>query len=79
MMRTLLIQEYRKILLRDPLLPAELLPADWHGTAAYRLCRELYRLIYAPADSYMSEAFETTDGVLPPPSAEFFGRFGGLK
>jgi len=79
LVRTLLIQEYRKILLRDPLLPADLLPPGWQGVAAYQLCRELYRLVYAPADEYMSDEFETADGPLPPPSRQFFKRFGGLR
>lgn len=77
--RTLLIQEYRKILLRDPLLPASLLPPGWHGTAAYQLCRNLYRTVYEPADSYLSDAMETADGPLPPPAPTFFDRFGGLN
>ena len=76
--RTLLIQEYRSVLLRDPLLPAEMLPAGWHGTAAYQLCQDLYQLVYAPADSYLSREFETADGSLPPAGPEFYGRFGGL-
>ena len=76
--RTLLIQEYRRILLRDPLLPAELLPANWNGTAAYQLCRNLYGRVYSAADDFMSEHFETADGPLPPPAPEFFHRFGGL-
>ena len=76
--RTLLIQEYRRILLRDPLLPAELLPAKWNGTAAYQLCRNIYGRIYAAADEFMSNEFETADGPLPPPSPEFYARFGGL-
>jgi len=77
--RTLLIQEYRSILLRDPLLPADMLPAGWNGTAAYQLCRNLYRIIYAPADKFMTSEFETAEGSLPPPSPEFFDRFGGLN
>jgi len=76
--RTLLIQEYRRILLRDPLLPAEILPPGWNGTAAYQLCRNLYRLVYGAADDFMSGAFETADGPLPPPAPEFYRRFGGL-
>jgi len=79
LVRTLLIQEYRRILLRDPLLPAELLPAGWNGTAAYQLCRNLYRHVYAPADEFMSVEFETADGPLPPPAPEFYTRFGGLE
>ena len=77
--RMLLIQEYRKILLRDPLLPAELLPTTWHGTPAYRLCRNLYRKIYAAADGFMSEELETAEGPLPPPAPDFYHRFGGLR
>jgi len=76
--RTLLIQEYRRILLRDPLLPVELLPANWNGTAAYQLCRNLYGLVYAAADRFMSAKFETAEGPLPPPAPEFLRRFGGL-
>lgn len=76
--RTLMIHEYRRILLRDPLLPAEMLPPGWHGTAAYQLCRNLYRLIYAKADEFMTQEFETADGPLPPPAPDFYRRFGGL-
>lgn len=78
LIRTLLIQEYRKVLLRDPQLPADLLPADWHGASAYRLCRNLYRAVYAPADDYLSEAMETASGPLPPADTRFMQRFGGL-
>lgn len=76
--RTLLIQEYRKILLRDPLLPEGLLPTAWNGSAAYALCRNLYLAIYADADVFLSECMETAEGPLPPPSPSFFDRFGGL-
>ncbi|MCH7854082.1 MAG: phenylacetic acid degradation operon negative regulatory protein PaaX [Proteobacteria bacterium] len=77
--RTLLIQEYRKILLRDPLLPAGLLPSAWHGNAAYALCRNLYLAVYADADKLLSDCMETAEGPLPPPSPSFYGRFGGLR
>jgi DNA-binding transcriptional regulator PaaX len=33
--RTLLIHKCRRVLLRDPRLPAALLPLDWPGAAAY--------------------------------------------
>jgi phenylacetic acid degradation operon negative regulatory protein len=78
LVRTLLIQEYRKVLLRDPQLPAELLPAHWRGTAAYQLCRNLYQAVYAAADDYLARTMETAEGPLPPPSAVFMRRFGGL-
>ena len=78
LVRTLLIQEYRKILLRDPQLPAELLPGGWHGSAAYQLCRNLYRAVFAQADAYLTDVMETADGPLPPPEPRFMQRFGGL-
>ena len=76
--RTLLVQEYRKVLLRDPQLPHDLLPAGWHGTAAYQLCRNLYRGLHEAADDYLSEVMETADGPLPPPAGNYLQRFGGL-
>lgn len=79
LVRTLLIQEYRKILLRDPHLPAELLPGGWHGASAYQLCRNLYRAIHAEADAFLTETMETADGPLPPPAPTFMQRFGGLE
>ncbi len=79
LIRTLLIQEYRKVLLRDPLLPAELLPPGWHGSAAYQLCRNLYRAVQGQADAWLDQMMETADGPLPPPSQAFMQRFGGLE
>ena len=79
LVRTLLIQEYRKVLLRDPQLPADLLPSKWHGTAAYQLCRNLYRAVFHQADQYLTATMETADGQLPPPNTQFMKRFGGLE
>lgn len=78
LVRTLLIQEYRKVLLRDPKLPREMLPDGWHGSAAYRLCRDLYRLTYQAADEYLTKTIETREGTLPPPGDDYRVRFGGL-
>src|SRR6185436_10529517 len=41
--RILLIHHYRRVVLRDPLLPTALLPPDWPGRAARTLCGEIYR------------------------------------
>ena len=78
-LRTLLIQEYRKVLLRDPQLPAELLPSNWHGIAAYQLCRNLYLELFAAAEEYLSQSMENADGPLPPASKQLLSRFGGLE
>ncbi|GGO79357.1 phenylacetic acid degradation operon negative regulatory protein PaaX [Marinobacterium nitratireducens] len=77
--RTLMIHEYRKLLLRDPQLPAELLPPDWSGVAARQLCRNLYSLVCGPSEVYIGESMETAEGPLPEPTPAFYKRFGGLK
>ena len=76
--RTLLIHEYRKLLLRDPLLPDELLPADWEGRAARQLARNLYRLTGQGAETWISQHAETAQGPLPEAGESFYQRFGGL-
>ncbi|MFL1404041.1 phenylacetic acid degradation operon negative regulatory protein PaaX [Marinobacter sp. M1N3S26] len=77
--RTLLIHEYRKILLRDPLLPDALLPGDWEGRSARQLCRNLYRQLYERAEAWLDETLENASGPLPGPNEGFYKRFGGLR
>jgi phenylacetic acid degradation operon negative regulatory protein len=78
MLRTLLLHEYRKTHLRDPLLPAALLPEDWAGTDAQKLCRDLYAKVFPASEQYLSATVQTQAGALPAPAAEIFQRFGGL-
>ena len=77
--RTLLIHGYRRVLLRDPQLPAALLPLDWPGAAAYALCRDFYRLTHRAAEQHLMATLRSAQGSLPPPSAAFYARFGGLS
>jgi phenylacetic acid degradation operon negative regulatory protein len=77
-LRTLLVHEYRRIHLRDPQLPASLLPRQWPGTDAHALCRNLYAKVFAASEEFLSVRVQTLDGALPPPAAEVFARFGGL-
>jgi phenylacetic acid degradation operon negative regulatory protein len=77
-LRTLLVHEYRKIHLRDPQLPASLLPRQWAGTDAHALCRNLYAKVFAASEEFLSTRVQTLEGGLPPPAAEVFARFGGL-
>ena len=46
----LLIHEYRRLHLRDPLLPAQLLRADWPGAQAALLCRDIYARVFKLSD-----------------------------
>jgi phenylacetic acid degradation operon negative regulatory protein len=77
--RTLLIHEYRKIHLRDPLLPATLLPADWVGTAAYEVTRRLYSLVFERAEKFLSAAGTTLDGPLPVAGPAVHERFAATQ
>jgi phenylacetic acid degradation operon negative regulatory protein len=76
--RTLLIHEYRKIHLQDPLLPPALLPANWVGAAAYDLSKHLYSAVFPAAERYLSNTASTTTKPLPPADSSAFARFGGL-
>lgn len=49
--RLLLIHDYRRIVLRDPALPAELLPSPWAGDAASALSRRLYAALRAGSEA----------------------------
>ncbi len=77
--RTLLIHEYRKIHLRDPLLPATLLPHDWVGTAAYEVTRQLYSLVFESAEQFISATAATLRGALPPAEPSVYQRFGVIQ
>ena len=77
-LRTLLIHEYRRLLLKSAELPPVLLPPQWPGHAARDLTAVLYRRLHAPASSYCQSALENALGPLPPPSSAFLTRFGGL-
>ena len=78
LVRLLLIHEYRKVILRDPALPAALLPDDWPGREAQALCRLIYAAVVAGAEAWVSESLRRDDGALPPAAADFWSRFGGL-
>ncbi|NYZ14991.1 phenylacetic acid degradation operon negative regulatory protein PaaX [Azospirillum sp. RWY-5-1] len=78
LLRTLLIHDFRRILLRDPMLPAPLLPPDWSGNAARTLTRNLYRLLKRPSEAFVMATLKTADGPLPEVEPGFEERFGGL-
>jgi phenylacetic acid degradation operon negative regulatory protein len=76
--RSLAVHEFRRIVLRDPLLPSELLPRDWAGAAAERLLETIYRATTASAEAHIRATFRRTDGNVPPASARYRARFGGI-
>lgn len=62
--RTLLIHEYRRVLLRDPNLPTEFLPADWPGVQGRALCEALYRDLLTHSERYLVDTLQTSRGAL---------------
>jgi phenylacetic acid degradation operon negative regulatory protein len=77
--RTLLIHDYRRLHLRDPLLPPRLLQDDWPGVRAAQLCREIYARVFAASEEYLSSIAVQLEGALPPPDRSVMQRFGGIE
>ena len=60
--RMRLVHDYRHFPFRDPDLPAELLPADWHGHQAHDAFLEAHGLLRAAADGYVDEVLALPSG-----------------
>jgi len=73
--RVLLIHHYRRVVLRDPLLPLALLPKDWPGRAARALCGEIYRAILPQSEQWLDRSGSNEDGPLPKAGSELGNRF----
>lgn len=78
LVRTLLMHEFRRVQLRDPALPRQLLPDDWPGHRARALCRDIYRLCWAETEAHLMQMLETSNGPLPRAGASVHARFGGI-
>src|ERR1700676_1770510 len=79
LVRTLLIHEYRRLHLRDPLLPAQLLRADWPAAQAAALCRDIYAKVIAPSEAYLSKIATRLSGPLVAADSSVMRRFGGIS
>lgn len=77
LLRTLLIHDYRRLLLRDPELPEVLLPADWPGQMARLVCRDLYRKLLVPSEQHLDAHVRWADGTCPSVGAALAERFPG--
>ena len=78
LVQTLLMHDFRRVLLHDPQLPAPLLTPGWSGGRAWALCRDLYRLTFRLAQRHLMAIGETPDGALRGAAPYFYERFGGL-
>ena len=76
--RTLLIHDYRRLLLQDTIIPAELLPGNWPGARARVFTARIYRLLAPASVQFISAELEAKSGAVAPPGAGFHERFGPL-
>ncbi|WP_193170480.1 PaaX family transcriptional regulator [Nisaea nitritireducens] len=77
-LRILMVHVYRRALLRDPGLPADIMPETWSGRRATDLAARMYDILKEPAQSYLEKTVNGVDGSLPPPSDAYFSRFQGM-
>ncbi|MGB0846955.1 MAG: phenylacetic acid degradation operon negative regulatory protein PaaX [Thiolinea sp.] len=78
LVRTLLIHKYRHILLHEPELPAELLPADSANQQARSITRELYLRLSTQSDGHFQGVAESVNGALKQAVDGYYQRFGGV-
>lgn len=74
-LRVLLVSTYRRIVLDDPPLPVELLPADWVGLRARRLVAELYEACVVNGERHLTEVLADAGVELPDTPTTGLGRF----
>lgn len=76
LVRTLLVHAYRRVVLREPELPAELWPPVWVGEQAYSVAATCYRALSGPADVHLRSVC-ASGGIGPTPvEPAYADRFG---
>ena len=73
--RILLIHQYRRVVLRDPLAAGALLPRDWPGRAARELCADIYRGVLSSSEQWLDRHGSNENGPLPAAGKELARRF----
>ncbi|MEM7068465.1 MAG: PaaX family transcriptional regulator C-terminal domain-containing protein [Pseudomonadota bacterium] len=74
--RTLLIHDWRKLVLQDVDLPAEYKPDDWVGDEARHMVAHLYGAILSGSEQYLDDCMATPQEHLPAPETDLSKRFG---
>ncbi len=75
--RVLLVHAYRRIVLRDPILPAAVLPEAWPGTAARALCADLYARVLPASERWLDTHAVDESGKRLPRATGLRSRFAG--
>ncbi len=76
--RILLIHHYRRVILRDPLLPPALLPQGWPATQARAVCARTYRALLPASERWLDGNGESRSGPLPAPGRALARRFADV-
>ncbi len=76
--RILLIHHYRRVILRDPLLPAALLAPAWPALEARKFCARIYQALLQASESWLDVHGESLSGSLRPPGPELGRRFSDV-
>lgn len=74
-LRTLLVHDYRRVLLHDTPLPEELLPPGWPGASALAITADMYRRLAEDSIAHITTYLEGGNGPLPPANPGFYERF----
>ena len=73
-MRVLLVHAFRRIVLRDPMIPAPYLPDSWPGLSARATMTAIWRALLSPSEAWLDANAASAYGPLPPRS-ESWRRF----
>jgi len=76
--RVLLLSDLRRVVLTDPEIPHQLLPADWAGGTALRVAAASFRRLVDASEAFLAQHCSTSRGPLPGPSHEQDDRFAGF-
>lgn len=79
MLRLLLVHLYRHVLLADPQLPDDVMPANWPGPESRALFATAYLELSKHADPAIGTLFEGRDAPLPATTMETERRLKGLR
>ncbi|MEM6461607.1 MAG: PaaX family transcriptional regulator C-terminal domain-containing protein [Pseudomonadota bacterium] len=73
--RSLVIHDFRRLALRVPHLPAELLPESWTGDEARALVASVYRVLAGPSEQWLDGCLDSHDARIPAPEFSIARRF----
>jgi len=75
LLRSLLVHAYRRIVLKDPMLPVPLLPSDWPGPRAEQVMVSLYRSISESAQRHVMAELNGMERAFGSAGSGFQSRF----